>query len=223
MLPGTSTAPAIMTTRPVLRRASASRRSASARFVNGPSAMSINRSAWARARATSVSAADGETGGLATGGQFGTSPRPSLPCWSGGTGTNGLRRGAAAPNAIWGRRAGRRMATRRAALRAMSASGALPATTGQRQDVEFGRAPGEQQGQGIVDAGIGVEDRRGQRTHDDMAKDTTLILSALRPQSSHLASDRQFSDVVGVVISDDQTTSKEVYLRHKSMTTSSCG
>jgi hypothetical protein len=31
----------------------------------------------------------------------------------------------------------------------------------------------------------------------------TLILSAFRPQSCHLATDRQFPDVVGVVISDD--------------------
>src|SRR5438105_14494624 len=37
----------------------------------------------------------------------------------------------------------------------------------------------------------------------------TLILSAFRPQSCHLATDRQFSDVVGVVISDDETTPKE--------------
>lgn len=78
-MPGTSTAAAIMTTRRVLRRASASRRRASARFVSGPSAMSVNRSAWVRARATSVSAVDGEAGGLATGGQSGASPRPSPP------------------------------------------------------------------------------------------------------------------------------------------------
>ena len=32
----------------------------------------------------------------------------------------------------------------------------------QRQDVEFGRAPGEQQRQGIVDAGIGIENCRDQ-------------------------------------------------------------
>jgi hypothetical protein len=38
---------------------------------------------------------------------------------------------------------------------------------------------------------------------------SALILSALRPQSCYLASDRQFPDVVGVVISDDQTTPKE--------------
>src|SRR2546428_3520953 len=37
----------------------------------------------------------------------------------------------------------------------------------------------------------------------------TLIPSAFRPQSCHLASDRQFPDVVGVVISDDETTPKE--------------
>src|SRR5436309_15247332 len=37
----------------------------------------------------------------------------------------------------------------------------------------------------------------------------TLILSAFRPQSCHLASDRQFPDVVGVVISDDQATPED--------------
>ena len=37
----------------------------------------------------------------------------------------------------------------------------------------------------------------------------TLLLSAFRPQSRHLASDRQLSDVVGIVISDDQATPKE--------------
>src|SRR5262249_47303489 len=36
-----------------------------------------------------------------------------------------------------------------------------------------------------------------------------LILSAFRPQPRYLAPDRQFPDVVGVVISDDQTTPKE--------------
>src|SRR3989442_1975130 len=36
-----------------------------------------------------------------------------------------------------------------------------------------------------------------------------LILSAFRPQSCHLASDRQFPDVVGVVISDDQATPED--------------
>src|SRR5262250_1456793 len=198
MLPGTSTAPAIMTTRPVLRRASASRRSASARFVNGPSAMSVNRSPWARARATSVSAADGEAGGLATGGQSGASPRPSLPCWSGGTTTNGLRSGAAAPRAIWGRRAGRRTATRRAAFRAVSASGALPATTVSARTSSSGEPQASSNARassmpGSVSRTVGI----------------TLILSAFRPQPCHLASDRQFPDVVGVVIGDDQTTPKE--------------
>src|SRR5215468_5052869 len=101
ILPGTSTAPPMMTTRPVLRRASASRRTASARFVNGPRAMSVNRSAWARARVTSVSAAVGE----------------------------------------------RRVARDHR----------------QRQDVELRGAPGKQQRQGVVDAGISIEDRRNQR------------------------------------------------------------
>src|SRR5437016_12433250 len=36
-----------------------------------------------------------------------------------------------------------------------------------------------------------------------------LILSAFRPQSCHLASDRQFHGVVGVVISDDQATPED--------------
>src|SRR5262245_54983186 len=45
--------------------------------------------------------------------------------------------------------------------------------------------------------------------NEALAKDTPLILSAFRPQSCHMASDRQLPDVVRVVISDDQTTPKE--------------
>src|SRR5437899_6335665 len=53
--------------------------------------------------------------------------------------------------------------------------------------------------------------RSGTQTKDRAVREAcrTLILSAFRPQSCHLASDRQFPDVVGVVIGDDETTPKE--------------
>src|SRR5437870_9584547 len=53
--------------------------------------------------------------------------------------------------------------------------------------------------------------RSGTQTKDRAVREAcrTLILSAFRPQSCHLASDRQFPDVVGVVISDDQATPEE--------------
>src|SRR2546425_3634730 len=53
--------------------------------------------------------------------------------------------------------------------------------------------------------------RSGTQSKDQAVREAcrALILSAFRPQSCHLASDRQFPDVVGVVISDDQATPKE--------------
>lgn len=47
------------------------------------------------------------------------------------------------------------------------------------------------------------------RRRSSRAGGSSLILPALRPESGHLAPDPQFSDVVGVVIGDDQATPEE--------------
>src|SRR5262249_21294419 len=51
--------------------------------------------------------------------------------------------------------------------------------------------------------------RGRRRCRDRYRRPSGSIFSAFWPQSCHLASDREFPDVVGVVISDDQTTPKE--------------
>jgi pyruvate/2-oxoglutarate dehydrogenase complex dihydrolipoamide dehydrogenase (E3) component len=79
----------------------------------------------------------------------------------------------------------------------------------QRQDVEFRRAPGEQQRQGIVDAGIDIEDRRGQRIHDGHASIPT-------PDPTMAATPRYFSMTKRSSITSASSSAARAFSRTRS-------
>ena len=159
-LPGTSTAPPITTSRSSPARTAGARSSASATLVSGPSAINVSGSLARRTASSMKSAASSAT-----------ATRRLLGCTGRPVGTLAQAVGAVvalgghqrAPERLGGALGDggrRRRPTKRQQSKEVHGGVGDPDVTRHRGDpgqAQVGRAPGEEQRQRVVDAGVGVD------------------------------------------------------------------